>query len=222
MLLKQIESDQLTYLKKSPSGDVLSGEVVLGGKPISVIIKRPYKRYWYRYINEIGRGSRAWRAWNKSWNLIVRDLPTAWPLLVMQKRSLGYITDAAIVFEKVPGDLLAAADLDAMTANPSRHALAPDQHNAQIEWYGFSHFDAKATNWIVKQDEQLGPRPIMIDVDGIRHRQWQALASAGCCEHEGSSAIHAGRFAGGIARDMHRFSRFDSGESPDEHDTLID
>jgi hypothetical protein len=28
---------------------------------------------------------------------------------------------------------------------------------------------------MVRVDERLGPMPVMIDVDGIRHRQWIAL-----------------------------------------------
>src|SRR5581483_2698103 len=36
LLLQQIESGQLTPLKESPSGDVLAGEVVLAGRPVSV------------------------------------------------------------------------------------------------------------------------------------------------------------------------------------------
>jgi hypothetical protein len=45
----------------------------------------------------------------------------------------------------------------------------------RIERLGFSHFDAKASNWIVLDDAKRGPTPIMIDPDGIRRRQWIAL-----------------------------------------------
>ena len=45
----------------------------------------------------------------------------------------------------------------------------------QIERFGFSHFDAKASNWIVRDDDRLGPSPVLIDVDGVRQRQWTAL-----------------------------------------------
>ena len=44
-----------------------------------------------------------------------------------------------------------------------------------IEKFGFSHFDAKASNWIVFADEKVGPTPVLIDVDGIRRRNWVAL-----------------------------------------------
>ncbi|MDP9174116.1 MAG: lipopolysaccharide kinase InaA family protein [Planctomycetota bacterium] len=176
LLWKQIESDQLTAIKRSPSGDVLSGEVVLGGKPLEVIVKRPYKRYWYRYLNEMGRGSRAARAWKKSWALIVRDIPTAWPLMFMQKRSLGYITDAAIVFARVPGATLASVNLDSLAANPRDMLLRrTGAILRKIDELDLGHFDAKASNWIVQEDEKLGPGPILVDVDGIRFRRWPVL-----------------------------------------------
>jgi tRNA A-37 threonylcarbamoyl transferase component Bud32 len=176
LLWRQIESGQLEVLKESPSGDVLAGEVVLGGKPIQIIVKRPYKRYWYRYLNEVGRGSRAWRAWRKAWNMVVRDIPTAWPLMMMQKRTLGYITDAVFVQERVAGATLGTVDLNSMDAE-ARDMLfrRTGRILRQIEWFGMSHFDAKASNWIVQEDPKLGPRPVLIDVDGIRNRRWAAL-----------------------------------------------
>ena len=61
-LLRKIESDQLTVIKRGASGDVLAGEVEIGGRTVPIIAKRPFKRYWYRYLNEIGRGSRACHA----------------------------------------------------------------------------------------------------------------------------------------------------------------
>ncbi len=116
-LWRQVEADELTVIKRGASGDVLAGEVMIGGRRVEIIAKRPFKRHWYRYFNEIGRGSRSWRAWHKAWALTARDIPTAWPLLVMQKRTLGYITDSLIVFERVAGSTLASVDLDSMTAN---------------------------------------------------------------------------------------------------------
>jgi hypothetical protein len=176
LLWGQIVSDQLTSIKSSASGDVLGGEAVLGGRPIPIVVKRPYRRYWYRYLNEIGRGSRAWRAWRKAWSLIIRDLPTAWPLLVLQKRAFGYITDAVIVLERVPGESLAHVDLDAL-APAARDGLfrRTGAILRKIEEFGMAHFDAKSTNWIVRDDAKLGPGPILVDVDGIRFRRWRAL-----------------------------------------------
>lgn len=175
-LWRQIQADELTVIKRGASGEVLAGEVTLGGRPVPIVAKRPFKRYWYRYLNEIGRGSRAWRAWHKAWVLLARDIPTAWPLLVMQQRKFGYITDGLIVFERVTGSTLRSAELDGMIAN-DREMLMRRTGTIlrKIDQLGLGHFDAKASNWIVREDEKLGPRPVLVDVDGIRFRPWPAL-----------------------------------------------
>jgi tRNA A-37 threonylcarbamoyl transferase component Bud32 len=168
-LLARIENDQLEILKRSASGDVLAGEVVLGGKPVSVIIKRPKRSKLHRYITEIGRGTRVRRAWTKAWSLVVRDIPTAWPLLVMERRRVGYPADGIIVFERVVGQQLADLDLDSLEV-PARQNLFRRLGRTlrQLEHTKLSQYDSKSTNWIISLDERCGPTPIIVDVDGIR------------------------------------------------------
>jgi tRNA A-37 threonylcarbamoyl transferase component Bud32 len=175
-LLTAIEADQLPVIKRSPSGDVLRGRVQLAGESVDIIIKRPRRRYWYRYINEIGRGPRGRRAWRKAWKLIVRNIPTAWPLLTLEKRKFGYVVDNLIIFECVPGRTLWQTDLDAICP-PAREMLFRriGRILRRVEQLGFSHFDAKSSNWIVRDDDKLGPSPVLIDVDGVRQRRWIAL-----------------------------------------------
>jgi tRNA A-37 threonylcarbamoyl transferase component Bud32 len=175
-LLDKIERDQLPVLKRSRSGDVLLADLVLGGEPIRVVIKRPRKRYWYRYIYDAFRRSRSWRSWMKGWNLIARGLPTAWPLLAMEKRSHGYIVDSISVFEFVPGPNFRRMNLDALP--PDRREMLFRRAGRilrTIDQTGMSHFDAKATNWIIRDDEHLGPSPVLIDTDAVRFRRWPAL-----------------------------------------------
>jgi len=175
-LMDAMDADQLQVLKRSKSGDVLAGQVQLGGNALDIIIKRPRRRYWYRYLNEIGRGTRARRAWVKSWKMILRNLPCAWPLIYLEHRRLGYVTDGLIIFERVPGAHLARADLDVM-APIERDMLfrRAGRILREIERHGFSHFDAKASNFIVHPDDKLGPGPVLIDIDGIRQRRWIGL-----------------------------------------------
>jgi hypothetical protein len=175
-LRERIEADALEVIKRSPSGDVLAGTVAPGGEPIDVVLKRPRRRYWYRYLNEIGRGARARRAWLKAWKMIARNVPTAWPLLLMEKRRFGYVVDTVIVFERVPGPTLASADLASIPAS-RRDMLFRRVGRVlrRIESFGFSHFDAKASNWIVRTDPERGESPVLVDIDGIRQRRWVAL-----------------------------------------------
>jgi tRNA A-37 threonylcarbamoyl transferase component Bud32 len=169
LLLKQIESDRLEVLKRSPSGDVLAGEIILAGRPVPIVIKRPKRKYWYRYLNEIGRGSRPRRAWKKSWQLVIRNIPTAWPMLMMEKRKFGYVTDAMVIFERIEGPTL---------SSPKVRTHGPDAYHTllfrvgrllrRLEDAGLYLYDSKAENWIIKEDPKLGLIPIIIDVDGVR------------------------------------------------------
>jgi len=175
-IFNAMTSGKLPWLKQSRSGDVAAADVTLNGTSLPVVVKRPFKRYWYRYFNEIGRGSRSRRAWMKGWRLIARNVPTAWPLLILEKRVLGYVTDSIIVFERLAGPTLADVNLDAL--DPGQRDMLFRRTGKilrTIESFGYSHFDAKASNWIVASDDKLGARPVLIDVDGVRRRKWVAL-----------------------------------------------
>jgi hypothetical protein len=168
-LLDRIDADQLEILKRSPSGDVLAGEIILGGKPVDVIIKRPRRSKWHRYITEVGRGARAIRAWRNAWSLVVRDIPTAWPLLVAERRVLGYTTDNLIVFERVRGTQLSSLDLALLPPTARQDLFRRLGRTLRLlEAQGLRQYDSKFTNWIIVDDAKLGPVPVVIDVDGIR------------------------------------------------------
>jgi tRNA A-37 threonylcarbamoyl transferase component Bud32 len=171
-LWTRIDADQMTIIKRSASGDVLEGEIAIGGRPVNVIVKRPRPKYWHRYLTQIGRGARARRAWRKAWRIIARDIPTAWPLLLMERRTLGYTTDTLIVYERVAGTMLTKLDLDAMDER-SRDTLFRRLGRTlrRLEDGGLAQFDAKSTNWMIADDPKLGPVPVVIDVDGVG-RSW--------------------------------------------------
>jgi hypothetical protein len=165
-----IDAGQLKVLKSSRSGDVLEGTLQLGGRTIEVVVKRPRRRYWYRYLNEIGRGSRARRAWWKSWRLLYRGIPCAWPIMLMEQRRCGYTVDGIIVFEKVKGASLPQLDLNSVPS-PARHDLFHRMGALlrKLEAVGLYHWDAKSSNFMVILDEVVGPTPLLVDVDGVRN-----------------------------------------------------
>ncbi|HYO10292.1 MAG TPA: lipopolysaccharide kinase InaA family protein [Tepidisphaeraceae bacterium] len=168
-LLARVINDQLEILKRSASGDVLAGEVVLGGRPVSVVVKRTRRRKMIRYVSEIGRGGRALRAWRKAWSLVARDIPTAWPLAVLERRTLGYPIDSLIVLERVPGRQLADLDLSALSPAARQDLFRRlGRTLRRLEEQGLRQYDSKFTNWIVNDDPKRGPVPVVIDVDGIR------------------------------------------------------
>jgi hypothetical protein len=72
--------------------------------------------------------------------------------------------------------LLANANLSAMEACSRRRLFHRLGRTLRLlEDQGLSQYDSKTSNWVIVQDDQLGPVPVMIDVDGIRRivpRRW--------------------------------------------------
>ena len=174
ILKARIESDQLETLKDEPSGEVLTGEIHLAGRPVRVIVKRPMRKQRWRAMFNIGWYARAPRTWLKAWHLVALGLPTEHPLLLMQRKTGPIVQDALLVSEMVPGTILARLSLASLSTAHRRTLL----HRCgatlrRIEQFGLSHFDAKSYNWIVTTDPDGSPRPVMIDLDGIRRYRWQ-------------------------------------------------
>jgi hypothetical protein len=174
LLKARIESDQLETLKDEPSGEVLTGEIHLAGRPVRVIVKRPMRKQRWREMFNIGWYARAPRTWLKAWHLVALGLPTEYPLLLMQRKVGPVVQDALLVSELVPGTILARLSLNDLSPAHRRSLL----HRCgaalrRIEHFGLSHFDAKSHNWIVTTDVDGSPRPVMIDLDGIRRYRWQ-------------------------------------------------
>lgn len=165
-----------TVLKRSASGDVIAATVRLDGQDVDVVVKRPRRKSLWRRVNAVGRPGKARRSWVKAWKLAIRNFPVEWPLLLMERRVLGYVVDSLLVVARVPGTTLAETDLDALPPN-QRETLFRRLGRTlrRLERQGFCHFDAKSTNWIVMPDPHRGPVPVMIDVDGIRHYRWDGF-----------------------------------------------
>ena len=168
-LLEQIERRTLRVLKSDPSGDVFSADIELAGQTVPLIIKRPKRKVWWRYVLDVARPARARRTWIKAWKAIIRNLPTEWPLLVMERRTFGYVTDGILVFERVPGVTLDQFDLDSLDSDARELLFRRAGRTLRtLEDTNLAHYDAKSTNWIVVNDDRIGPIPVMIDLDGIR------------------------------------------------------
>jgi len=175
-ILEQIRSGKLTPLKRGDNGDVWLADVTVAGQALRLVIKHPRRKHARQYLTDIVRGSRGRRIWIKTWKALARDLPVEWPLLLMEERRAGYVTDAVVVVSFIPGPTFAAVDLDAIGAQ-ARDSLMRRAGAIlrRIESLGFTHTDAKSTNWIIYDDAVLGPSPVMIDADALRHYRWSLM-----------------------------------------------
>jgi tRNA A-37 threonylcarbamoyl transferase component Bud32 len=190
-LVERMRGDQLDILKRDASGDILAGEANLQGRPIDVIVKRPRNKYLYRRVLGAFRASRAKRLFDKTRWLMVRRIDVEYPLIVMERRAMGYVVESVAIFEKVPGSTLDHVDLDALDAGAREDLFrACGRVLRKIEDTGLTHTDAKSSNWIVfhagttpaspkrvaagsaagdaPTDERPRAAPVLIDAYGIR------------------------------------------------------
>jgi tRNA A-37 threonylcarbamoyl transferase component Bud32 len=157
-LLEQITSNQFKTLHHCASGDVLEGILSIGDKQLQVVVKCPRPKNFRRRISQWILGPRARRAWIKAWELVERDIPTAWPLALAESKKQCFL-----IMEKVPGRVLAEIP-------PSeKESLAKTLFHCgrilrKLENTKLYFYDAKALNWIVRNDET----PVVIDLDSIR------------------------------------------------------
>ncbi len=169
LLEQKLRADQLDILKRDRSGDILATQITLLGHPIDVIVKRPRHKYWYRHLLGAFRASRAKRLWDKTRWLLVRRIAVEYPLIVMQRRVLGYVVESVAVFERVPGMTLDHADLNVMTDdNRENFFRSCGRILRKIEDTGLTHTDAKSSNWIVYNPDDGNAEPVLIDCYGIR------------------------------------------------------
>lgn len=172
-LLGRMEADSYSIIKRGDSGDVVAGTALLGGREVEIVIKRPRHKTTMKRIGSVGRPARARRSWFKAWKLMIRGFATEWPLLLMERKVLGYTADSVLVMARVPGETLMDFQLDSLTPGRREDLFRRlGRTLRRLEQAGFGHFDAKSSNWIVYEDPVRGPWPVMVDVDGVRHYRW--------------------------------------------------
>lgn len=152
----------------------------LGG--LEAVCKQSLARTPFRRLTGGPRRSRDWRAWRRGYALLNRDLPTARPLAVLERRVCGWLTDSLVLTERVPGgrDLEQLArtvlpDLDAASGRRLKNQLIEllVRLIKNLHARGLAHRDFKASNVLVTGIG--GPpsalRAWLIDLDGLRLRR---------------------------------------------------
>jgi tRNA A-37 threonylcarbamoyl transferase component Bud32 len=171
----------VTWLKNSRSSSVIELNIPLAGAPCPVIYKRFKVRSRLEPWLSLLRQTQALRSWVLGHGLIERCLPTARPLLLIERRRLGVAREAYLLTEKITN----ACDLHQFVADTIR---LPAGERAtvlrnlieslarlvrKLHDRGLSHRDLKATNVLVKSGTSTlssgpGRSLCLIDVVGVR------------------------------------------------------
>lgn len=167
--------------KNSHSAVVRRAVLDRNSTSIPVIVKRPRARSVKRAIVQALPPSRSRRAWLRGHALLHRDVPTARPLALLERRLGPFVLDSILVTEAVPGavDLETYLRREHAACSPSswrkrKRTLLPKMASLvrHLQENGFDHRDCKASNILVMEHPAL--RLLWIDLDGLRLRKMSA------------------------------------------------
>ncbi len=165
--LDWLRDDRCTVLKDSHTAFVCRAELTADDAALPVLIKRPLPRTPLKRLAQwLGR-SRNVRTWRMANQLIHRDLPTAHPLAVVERRVAGLIRADSLLFTEwvaSRGDLeaylsvtVAALPSEARRREKTRLIEALVRLLRDLYARGFVHRDFKASNVLVAAD---GPQAV--------------------------------------------------------------
>ncbi|MFQ5422715.1 MAG: lipopolysaccharide kinase InaA family protein [Phycisphaerae bacterium] len=179
--LQWTNSDRHELLKDSHSATICKARLQTEPHPAVVIVKRSRPRNAWKRLLQMCSPSRARRAWQTANRLINRDLPTAQPLALLERFTLGLVrTDSLSITEY----MVDSADLETFLTRDV--AALPRHHQRRVKdrliaaavrllkdfhGRGFAHRDLKAPNLLVNWRPPFDDLPCLtlIDMDGIRH-----------------------------------------------------
>jgi len=180
-------------IKDSHSGLVFRTSLPADTRPLEVVVKTARRRGRFKRLTDTWRTSRDKRRWKTGYALLNRDVPTARPLAVLERRFCGLLRESMIICEAVEGakdlDRYVLDDLpglDSRTARRAKNDLIEVLVRLlkRLHARDFVHRDFKAANILVvlPRDKNVPARAWLVDVDGIRQKahppeqeRWRSL-----------------------------------------------
>ncbi|MCE5278022.1 MAG: lipopolysaccharide kinase InaA family protein [Planctomycetaceae bacterium] len=170
-------------LKDSRSSLVVRRSVVMGGREITMHIKRPRRKQWYKILVDCLRPSRPVRAFELGHALLTRRIATALPLAALERRWGPLLLDSILITETVFCPRLNDFFNAHLSVPPSgEHQLTPAQQRQlaqdvltemgrllqRLHDNNYAHRDLKANNMLVHWRGGRSPGIVLVDLDGLR------------------------------------------------------
>lgn len=152
----------------------------------TLIYKQHYFKGWHESLAALVRPNQANRAWNNGRALLLREIPTPKPLILIEKRIGGLAVTSYLVTERVPKGVPISQFLDESMprlALPQRRQLLRGLMNQAANLLRLmherrvTHNDLKASNVLVQPGvDPMRPNLCLIDLDSVQ--TWQKVPEA--------------------------------------------
>jgi tRNA A-37 threonylcarbamoyl transferase component Bud32 len=174
-------------VKDSPSAVIVQRKLIVGDHELDVIIKRPRRKQPWKVLLDCFRQARPIRAFALGHALLTRRIPTAIPLVALQRRFGLLLLDSILITEahdapqldQFLNEWLTETDnaSDRLPAVQRRHLGQEVLHQMgrilqKLHDNSFRHRDLKSANMLVEWSPGQKPEIVLVDLDGLRRVQW--------------------------------------------------
>ncbi|MFO0948024.1 MAG: lipopolysaccharide kinase InaA family protein [Planctomycetota bacterium] len=149
----------------------------------SLIYKQYYFKGWHESLASIFHPNQATRAWNAGAALLLRELPTPRPLMLIHKMRHGMPVTSYLLTERVPGAQTITRfldrhlpELDPVEQKRVRRGVLRESAMLLRKLHDrrATHRDLKASNILLSTTDDLArPKLWLIDLDGVQ--TWQTV-----------------------------------------------
>jgi tRNA A-37 threonylcarbamoyl transferase component Bud32 len=160
--LRQILQDPDRFLE-SQAQILKPGRTSTVGRNDGVVLKRFNLRKFFSLVKDLGRSSRARRAYQQAYHLELLGIPTARSIATADRRVCGLLTRSYFLMQEIAG----ARDLGTILRGGDPPAGLIEQVAAlvaRLHEEGFSHRDLKETNLMLDDRDTLH----VLDLDGLK------------------------------------------------------
>ena len=177
-------TDDCEIVKNSSSGKVVRKTIAFGEKKLDVYIKHPKFKNRWKQFRSIFRRSRCKKAFKLGHELLSRNIPTAMPVAIIERRHNLMLQDSILITESIESDHLHAYMSKWFGEAPSSNKILDQKHKhrayrkiltqlgksiQRLHDNCYYHRDLKATNIRVNwnPNKQSLPNIYLIDLDGL-------------------------------------------------------